>query len=196
MIKLTDERIDAVLGEAYTRLVAETGYNGGMAGETWDRAAARAIEAEVLRINGVGGEAVAWLYTLFGHSGEIANREASTVNWDERYQPFGRPGIDFHEDGVVRKEPLYTQPQQAAPGAVLEGWQPIETAENDSDLVAVFWLNSDGEEMHDLDYTEDGCWVKWHDYAEHVEIIGGHGVSYTAPYTHWKHLGAPKPQGE
>jgi hypothetical protein len=82
------------------------------------------------------------------------------------------------------------------PSPVQDGWLPIETAPMDGDLVAVFWLNSDGEEMHDLDHTEDGCWVKWHDYAEHVEIIGGNGVSYTPPYTHWKHLGAPKPKDQ
>jgi hypothetical protein len=41
---LTDERIDEILGGAYTDLVRQ-GYNGGMGGLTWDRAAARAIEA-------------------------------------------------------------------------------------------------------------------------------------------------------
>jgi hypothetical protein len=44
---LTDEQIDRVLGAAYRRLVIDTGYTGGMGGESWDRAAARAIEAEV-----------------------------------------------------------------------------------------------------------------------------------------------------
>lgn len=47
---LTDEQIDRVLGDAYLKLVKDTGYNGGMGGVTWDRAAARAIEAEVNRI--------------------------------------------------------------------------------------------------------------------------------------------------
>lgn len=42
---LSDEQIDEILGAAYTRLVRETGYNGGMGGLTWDRAAARAIES-------------------------------------------------------------------------------------------------------------------------------------------------------
>lgn len=45
---LTDEQIEAVLGAAYRKLVLETGYSGGMGSETWDRAAARAIEAALL----------------------------------------------------------------------------------------------------------------------------------------------------
>ena len=70
-------------------------------------------------------------------------------------------------------------------------WQPIETApENMARLVAVFWRDADGEPRHELDRTEDGCWQWWHDQAEHVEIIGGHGVSYTPPYTHWHELPA------
>jgi hypothetical protein len=69
-------------------------------------------------------------------------------------------------------------------------WQPIETAPlNTSQLVAVMWKNRDGDLCHDLDHTEDGCWIKWHEHAEHTEIVGGHGVSYTPPYTHWMSLG-------
>jgi len=65
-------------------------------------------------------------------------------------------------------------------------WQPIETApEKTGGLVVVRWLDSDGAVCHDLDHTEDGCWMRWHDHAEHVEVIGGHGVSYTPPYTQW-----------
>jgi hypothetical protein len=45
---LTDEQIEMTLGAAFNALVA-SGYSGGMGGETWDWAAARAIEAEVLR---------------------------------------------------------------------------------------------------------------------------------------------------
>lgn len=76
-----------------------------------------------------------------------------------------------------------------------EGWQPIATAPKDMDQpVVVRWMDSDGPICHDLDYTEDGCWQKWNDHAEHVHIIGGHGVSYTPPYTHWMQLPpAPKP---
>lgn len=73
-----------------------------------------------------------------------------------------------------------------------DAWQPIETApENTGDLVVVYWIDEAGGERYDLDYTEDGCWMQWHDRAEHVEIIGGHGVSYTPPYTHWMPLHTP-----
>ena len=76
------------------------------------------------------------------------------------------------------------------------GWMPIETAPENSDRpVIVFWRDADGEEHRCLDYTEDGCWMEWHNHAEHVEIIGGHGVSYTPPYTHWL-PNLPAPQGD
>jgi hypothetical protein len=45
--RLTDEEIDAIQEHAYRALRA-SGYNGGMGGETWDRASARAIESAVL----------------------------------------------------------------------------------------------------------------------------------------------------
>lgn len=73
--------------------------------------------------------------------------------------------------------------------AVPEWWNPIRTApENSNGLVAVQWVDRDGVLIRDLDYTEDGCWMVWHNNAERVEIIGGHGVSYTPPYTHWMPL--------
>ncbi len=43
---LTDEQIDAVHEQAFRELVA-TGWNGGMCGEQWDHAAARAIERAI-----------------------------------------------------------------------------------------------------------------------------------------------------
>lgn len=68
-------------------------------------------------------------------------------------------------------------------------WQPMEAAtENMTAPVVVFWQDSDGNDQHDFDYTEDGCWIRWHEHAEHVEVIGGHGVSYTPPYTYWMQL--------
>lgn len=73
------------------------------------------------------------------------------------------------------------------------GWRPIETAPDSmSEIVVVRFVNSDGEECHEFDYREDGCWIRWHEHAEHVEVIGGHGVSYTPPYKHWMPL-PPKP---
>lgn len=67
------------------------------------------------------------------------------------------------------------------------GWQPIETAP-EGQMVVVGWFDPedhDTPERHDFDSLEDGCWQKWHEHAEYVEVIGGHGVSYTAPYTSW-----------
>ncbi len=76
----------------------------------------------------------------------------------------------------------------------MSDWQPIETAPDNMDRpVLVFWRDAEGGEHHEFDYREDGCWMCWHDHAEHVEVIGGHGVSYTPPYTHWLPLPeAPK----
>jgi hypothetical protein len=95
--------------------------------------------------------------------------------------------------------PTTFNPDEAERAAVVPaGWLPIETApENMTTPAAVRWIDSDGHEQHDLDQTEDGCWVGWHDHAEHVEVIGGHGVSYTPPYTHWMPLpAAPTPTGD
>jgi len=78
------------------------------------------------------------------------------------------------------------------PAQAERAWQPIETAPESMDkCVVVRWTDSDGNEQHEFDYTEDGCWVKWHEHAEHVEMIGGHGVSYTAPYEDWMPLPPP-----
>jgi hypothetical protein len=87
--------------------------------------------------------------------------------------------------------PLYVAPV-AAP--VAQGWQPIETAPADmAQPVVVRWVDSEGEEARKFDYKEDGCWTDWHDYAENVKMIGGHGVSETPPYEHWMPLpAAPK----
>jgi hypothetical protein len=76
-------------------------------------------------------------------------------------------------------------------------WRPIETAPNDmTEQVAVRWIGGDGAEQRDLDYKEDGCWMGWHDHAEHVEVIGGHGVSYTPPYLHWMPLPPAPTEGQ
>jgi hypothetical protein len=78
----------------------------------------------------------------------------------------------------------------AAPQA--QGWLPIESAPDDmTECVVVRWKDSDGEECHRFDFKEEGCWMDWHNNAEHVEMIGGHGVSYTPPYESWMPLPAP-----
>lgn len=67
------------------------------------------------------------------------------------------------------------------------GWQDIATAP-EGQMVVVGWLDhedTEHPERHDFDLLEDGCWQQWHERAEHVEVIGGHGVSYTPPYTVW-----------
>ena len=74
-------------------------------------------------------------------------------------------------------------------------WQPIESApETMAGPVVVYWVDEAGSVWYELDYTEDGCWMRWHDNADHISIIGGHGVSYTPPYTHWMQLAPPQEQ--
>lgn len=83
----------------------------------------------------------------------------------------------------------------APPTAQAEGWRLIETAP-EGQMVVVGWLDkedADNPERHDFDLLEDGCWRNWHDHAEHVHVIGGHGVSYTAPYTVWMPVGTIPP---
>lgn len=84
-----------------------------------------------------------------------------------------------------RPIPLYTH--HSPPEGMVGGWMPIATAP-EGQMVVVGWLDpEDAEhpERHDFDLLEDGCWQQWHERAEHVEVIGGHGVSYTPPYTVW-----------
>ena len=44
---MSDEKIDEILDAAYTNAIATGKTNGGMAGETWNLIAARAIEAHI-----------------------------------------------------------------------------------------------------------------------------------------------------
>jgi hypothetical protein len=103
--------------------------------------------------------------------GEIDRLKAEIADHERAYE------LLFKECGELRKD---------------AEWRPIETAPEDmAEEVVVRWLDSDGAVCQQFDYTEDGCWMEWHNHAEHVEIIGEHGVSYTPPYTHWKPLPAP-----
>lgn len=71
-------------------------------------------------------------------------------------------------------------------------WQPISTAPKTMFRpVVVRWVDSEGKERLDFDITEDGCWMSWHNNAEHIELIGGWGVSYEPPYEHWMPLPPP-----
>ena len=56
-------------------------------------------------------EPVFWRYALVVEGQEV-NEAFTTVNWDTRFEPFGRRGIDH--GGEVTKQPLYTRPQPAA----------------------------------------------------------------------------------
>lgn len=94
-------------------------------------------------------------------------------------------------NGVMpsRSVPVYT-----APPARVDGWQPIETAPENMDRpVVVTWVDADGKEQTCFDYTEDGCWMEWHNHVEHILMIGGYGVSDEPPYMNWMPL-PPAPQ--
>ncbi|AFU45855.1 hypothetical protein C380_10770 [Acidovorax sp. KKS102] len=101
----------------------------------------------------------------------------------ERFEYLQSPEITSAEDWETRI--LYIQP--SPPEGMVGGWQDIATAP-EGQMVVVGWLDhedTEHPERHDFDLLEDGCWQQWHERAEHVEVIGGHGVSYTPPYTVW-----------
>ena len=99
----------------------------------------------------------------------------------------------FVDDNAQLMHLIHVSPHELP---VAAGWLPIETApENTVREVVVQWMDSDGVVHRDLEYREDGCWMRWHDHAEHVEVIGGHGVSYTPPYREWMPLPPAATQG-
>lgn len=106
----------------------------------------------------------------------------------------GVPDVDDLRDRLVAISSAVAELEQQLEALRKDaGWRPIETAPDSmSEIVVVRFVNSDGEECHEFDYREDGCWIRWHEHAEHIEVIGGHGVSYTPPYKHWMPL-PPKP---
>lgn len=137
-----------------------------------------------------GGES--WWIPLPGYSNETEHGVKNLVLESARREGYKGTATGRLMELGWEIRPVYLAPPPMQPP---EGWQTIETAPKDMDQpVVVRWMDSDGPICHDLDYTEDGCWQKWNDHAEHVHIIGGHGVSYTPPYTHWLPLpSAPKP---
>lgn len=193
-MKLTDEQI---------KLVCRT----GMWDDSWQSVQfARAIEAEVLRLNGVGGEA-------FPYSGADETPPVFGRRWSTHPDGFGfkRNDVDgnyVHIDDALsvlhqwqeeaeRKAINFCnacsaalavpQPQQAEPGAVLEGWQPIETAPTDG----TEFLGYRGGRIG------NACRIPRHD-CEMWEFRGTSGAFNIAPYlkpTHWMPLpAAPKDQ--
>jgi hypothetical protein len=57
-------------------------------------------------------EPFGWLYSLIVE-GTVVNEKFTGVNWDTKYEPFGRHGVDH--GGKVTKTPLYTTPPQHKP---------------------------------------------------------------------------------
>ncbi|WP_261532559.1 hypothetical protein [Burkholderia multivorans] len=76
------------------------------------------------------------------------------------------------------------------------GWQPIETAPVDTEVV-VFWLDPESPEhpeRYDFDMLDDGCWRVWTDHYEFAHSVAPAGSRMPLeqpPYTHWKPLGVP-----
>jgi hypothetical protein len=131
---------------------------------------------------------------LFPHGGGPC---APMSGWSvETVRAYGRAVLALAEQKQAARiaELEAAQPAQvAAP----DGWQPIETAPADmTEPVVVRWINEDGNEMREFDYTEDGCWMQWHDHVDHARMVGGHGVREKPPYQHWMPLpAAPKREG-
>lgn len=115
-------------------------------------------------------------WPLVGEQVPVSDSLSACVVVDKSIMP-GR------SHGSIPPEPKLSELQPDA-------WQPIETAPSGV-LVVVFWRNGEGEDMHEFDYIEDECWMKHHDYHDHVVCIGGWGVSETPPYTHWMPLPPP-----
>lgn len=199
---------------------------------------ARAIEAEVLRLNGGGGEApnISELaqypekcpitrrdfFMVLDHpelgrvptyGGPFDSYTIPEMDGDP-HQPMHERELFYHHydhdrgdwvedefiplrvihDDVLNeyfdlKDKAAPQPQQAAPGAVLEGWQPIETAKN-GDVVLAYGRNSAVP-------GEPKIWT-----TIRVDHLRGHWTTGTHSYpfaaTVWMPLpaapSAPKPQ--
>ena len=72
------------------------------------------------------------------------------------------------------------------------GWQPINTAPEDR-IVAVGWVNDDGQDTYDFDMKEDGGWLRHNDIVEHAQTAAPQDIpckmpSEEAPYTCWMYL--------
>ncbi|WP_063807636.1 hypothetical protein [Burkholderia cepacia] len=99
---------------------------------------------------------------------------------------------------TVVRNLLAAHPGQPEPRAEVTGWQPIETAPPDTEVV-VFWLDPESPEhpeRHDFDMLDDGCWRQWTDHYEWAHSVAPAGSRLPceqAPYTHWKPLGSPAP---
>lgn len=168
-----DERTDVLTihGKRYAAgMFGEDGFLSPLG--TWLRVCVGSEDCVTLTrattATSAGGEPVATVFTM------------------EALAPGG--GVKYH--ATVHKPlpagtKLYLHP--SPPEGMVGGWQDIATAP-EGQMVVVGWLDhedTEHPERHDFDMLEDGCWQQWHERAEHVEVIGGHGVSYTPPYTVW-----------
>jgi len=64
-------------------------------------------------------EPYGWLYSLIVED-QVVNEKFTSVNWDTRYEPFGRRGVDH--GGKVTKTPLYTTQPHRNPLSDVEIW--------------------------------------------------------------------------
>lgn len=109
---------------------------------------------------------------------------------DERYQKFSPEVRKWYKP--------YRCSACTEPRAEVTGWQPIETAPPDTEVV-VFWLDPESPEhpeRYDFDMLDDGCWRQWTDHYEWAHSVAPAGSRLPreqAPYTHWKPLGSPAP---
>ncbi|PRH46393.1 hypothetical protein [Burkholderia multivorans] len=98
------------------------------------------------------------------------------------------------DDMLARFVALLAPTQQ--PSGEVTGWQPIETAPVDTEVV-VFWLDPESPEhpeRYDFDMLDDGCWRVWTDHYEFAHSVAPAGSRMPCeqpPYTHGKPLGVP-----
>ncbi|KWI99240.1 hypothetical protein WM11_21780 [Burkholderia ubonensis] len=107
--------------------------------------------------------------------------------------PLKNPMVRFPTEGDIRKWEVARKRQ---PSGEVTGWQPIETAPADTEVV-VFWLDPESPEhpeRYDFDMLDDGCWRVWTDHYEWAHSVAPAGSRMPReqpPYTHWKPLGVP-----
>lgn len=163
--------------------VTITGRDAASAVELWNRRAASAPSREAPDQESADDAAT------MDRMADLLTRTANSLRGDPG--PLRRwSWHDLPERASAAIAAIDVMTRAARKLASAPDWNPIDTAPP-REVVAVYWVDREGEERHDLDFWDEGVWSGWHDHAEHTEIIGGHGVPYAAPYTHWKRLGAP-----
>lgn len=100
LLREAAERIKELEAELNEQVAAATEYVNAL---TYAR-----CELAALRQRIDDAPVVAWEYALCSPNA-VLDRQASHVNWDERYQPFGRPGVDYATGAHVQKRPLISK---------------------------------------------------------------------------------------